>query len=449
MTRLGTSAGAVLAALVLAVAGTPTPASGEDEPRVLEVVVGEELSPHLPDDRMLSAVSLRFFPEDIRVHRGDVVRFTSHVRLQTIALLPPHVKEPQKWVNKHAFDLRAPWYPVTLDPDEAGVKVNNAVAFPPFPPCGAPGRSPCRFPLPPHERAAQDTRWGFGSPTPDKEVSGVLGSGLSSTPPSSDPRNPTRTLDFAVQVDADPGTELHVVSLFAKQGRARILVVPDDEPLPSDAELSRARHEHIRQDVATALAIDARYANHHSSSPGPEGTTVWDALAGVEEGPVAVRQSYPRRLEIRQGDTVRWSPRLVENLVHTVTLPSSAVRGRPFFSTECDLDTDHGTVGDVPSVLPAPLFCPGGPAQVEFDLNELMFPSGNGAYTAAPDEVENSGVLGMAPDLVGEKDYPNVEPRQPYSLLFDAPSGPDGFEYWCALHGEMHARVVVRERAEA
>lgn len=414
-------------------------------PRTVTVVVGHELTRHLPADADLSAVSLRFLPADVEVRRGDVVRFVSHVRLQTIALLPPAVTDPDRWIDEQAFSLEDSWYPVALDRDETGVKVNNAVAFPPFPPCGEPGQRPCAFPLTAHEAAIQATRWGFGRPTSDPQRLGVLGSGLRPEQPSSDTKNPPVTMDFSVRIEATAGTTLHVVSLFAKQGRGRIVVVADDAPVPTQAELDSARTAQLDEDARTALDLDHRYARHRRAMPRRDGTFVWEALAGVEQGPVALRQAYPRRLEVKAGETVAWSTRLVENLVHTITFPGSALEDAKIYTVQCDVDTDAGPLPDVAAPFDRPLFCPTGPSAVELDLNRFIGPAlGDGAFTGAGD-LDSSGVRGMAPELVGEPTYVDVRPREDYQLTFPAPSRPDGHAYWCALHGEMNATVVVRD----
>lgn len=438
------TAGALAVAALLGPELTPAAAA---EPRTVTVVVGNELTRHLPRDVDLSAVSLRFFPEDVEVRRGDVIRFVSNVRLQTIALLPPAVTEPDRWIEEHAFHLEDSWYPVTLDRDERGVKVANAVAFPPFPPCGEPGQRPCTFPMAAQDAVVQSTRWGFARPSNDPQRLGVLGSGLRPAPPSSDTEDPPITLDFSVRVDAAPGTTLHVVSLFAKQGKGRIVVVPDEAPVPTQDELDEARVAQLDEDAQMALALDRRYSDHRVALPGRDGAFAWEALAGVEEGPVALRQAYPRRLELEPGETVAWSTRLVESLVHTVTFPGAALADVPIFTPQCDMDTDAGVLDDLAAPFERPLFCPTGPTAVEFDLNRFIGPRlGDGTFYDAAD-LDSSGVLGMAPDLVGEPGYSDVHPREDYHLTFAKPSGPAGYDYWCALHGEMNATVVVQDAA--
>ena len=166
----------------------------------------------------------------------------------------------------------------------------------------------------------------------------------------------------------------------------------------------------------------------------------------MEDGPIAIRQAYPKVMQIKRGDHVRWSSRYVHNFVHTVTFPGERAFTEPFFMQVCDLDGDSGSAPDVPSMLPAPVFCPGGHPQVEFDLGSLIgAPFGNGSFSGAED-AEHSGIRGMAPSLV-KPGYPVIQPQADYEVSFEARSGPEGFEYACALHGslneEMSGRVIV------
>lgn len=439
------------ATLAAGAAVAQAPSAGAEGPRrVVTVDVGIDLQAKGAGGETVSAVSLRFFPSQIDVHRGDLVRFRSSVRQQTIALLPPAVQDPKTWIDQYAFGFDHPWFPVTLDPDETWAKMNNAVVFPPFPPppCGASSARPCRFPMSPESAAQQDTRWGFSAPTTDEQLRGVLGSGMPA-PATADPgAAPRPTLDLWVEIDGEPGTTVHAVQLFAKQGTARITVVPDDQRVPAQSELDAARDRQVEVDRATVSRLDREHANLRSGKRLVDGTTQWHALAGLEEGPVAIRQAYPRTLSIRAGDSVLWSPAKVENLVHTVSFGHEA-RNRPPFETVCDLDgdSDAGSYPDqkpIDEKSPSFPFCAGGHSQVEFDLNDLIGPkSGDGAFRGGSD-LDSSGVMGMAPKLEGVRNYQDIDPSASYPLTFPVASGAEGFDYVCALHGEMKSRVVVR-----
>lgn len=466
-------AAAVVLGAVLLLHAAPG-ASAATGPQTFTIEVGRELDIAGSDGERLSAVTLRFLPEEIQVHQGDTLHFTSEVPLQGIALLPPEAAqtcdewtkaaaeegrcEPRAWIERHAFSLESPWYPVTLDPDEDFAKVNNAAAFPPFPACGnrtyippqvhpsaptpqvALDQRPCEFPLNADQRELQARRWGFADPDATHEdAKGILGSGIGQG-------GPARTLDFRVKVTSAPGTVFWAVSLFAKEAHLRVEVVPDDVVVPTAAEVLSAAAKRYALDQEAGSALDERFADYRRLIANDRGTHTWEALVGVEEGPVAIRQSYPKVLNIKRDDRVRWSSRYVHNLVHTVTFPGKRAFTEPFFTQVCDLDTDSGRAADVPSVLPAPVFCPGGHPQVEFDLGSLMgAPLGDGTHSGPGDE-EHSGIRGMAPSLL-KPGYPVVRPQAEYEVTFTAPSGPEGFAYACALHGslnrEMTGRVIV------
>lgn len=454
----GTRGRLVVGAVVVGMLGS-MPTAQAATPQTFEIVAGRELAVTATDGTQLSAVTVRFLPDEIEVHRGDILRFTSEVPLQGIALLPPTIGpgceawtleaaqqgrcQPRMWLEDHAFSLESSWYPITLDPDERFVKVNNAVAFPPFPPCGNPGQRRCSFPLSPHQQDAQDTRWGFSDPSETPEdAKGVLNSGMG--------QGGDRTVDFTVEVTADPGTEFWAVSPFAKEAHLRVRVVGDEEPIPSPAEVRAAGEAQWEADRATAAALDARYSRYRKQISLERGVATWEALLGVEDGPVAIRQAYPKILQINRGDKVRWVTDRVANLVHTVTFPGEDAHDpdTPLFTTRCDLDGDEGGHSDVDPTFAPPLFCPGGHTQVEFDLSPLIGAAiGDGTFRG-PGDNDHSGVRGMAPALIREDWETRIVPQEPYELRFAASSPDAGFAYACALHGalnfEMSGRIVVR-----
>lgn len=421
--------------LLSAAPGRATSVLTTPQPQQIHVLAGAELDVKDVEGRQVSALSTRFYPGNIRVHRGDTLRFTTALPNNPVALLPPAVSNARQWVKDHAFGFDHPWYPVAYDPDDRWAKINNIVAFPPSPPCGAPGESVCTFPVPADKQAAQDSRWGFQK-NPPEEVRGVLGFGM------------PEVLDVRVTIQAEPGTTMHMVSLFSMEAVGTITVVADDEPLPTADELQAQQQQQIAADARTAAELDRSYSTYRSKTKLRDGSTQWQALIGVDEGPVALRQAYPKTLDIKRGDTVVWSPREMEHLVHTVTFPrdEAVESGAALYSTWCDLDGDDGSLPDSQQTAVKPVFCPGGWAQVEFDLNPLMGLSSTDNVHAGDGDLDSSGIMGMAPDVI---DVPfldqDVHPTtDEFKLRFVKRSSPDGFAYGCALHGWMEASVVVR-----
>jgi plastocyanin len=424
-------------------------------PTLYEVEVGHRLNA-TRNGKRIPATSTRFFPGELNVHKGDVVRFYSVMFLAPVVLLPPPWKptadegDPFAWQSKRnniAYDYDDPWFFVNFDPDDdkpgeehmPRTKVNNRLAVPPLQ-CGKNAQTPCPFPAP----------GSTGDPVNDVLTSGTSEKSVS----SGGGPNPFPTTLF-VRIEADPGTTIWATMVTALGMNMRINVVADDQPATDPASLAAAAAEQVAIDTQRVIELDKQYSNHHVKSKVAPGVHRYEALAGIEQDNVTILQAYPRNLRINAGDSVVWRADLLPGQYHTVTFPRlpnvetpwpsnipehlQPPAGRqtrpPTYKYACDLDTDQGKAPDAPQLLPWPLYCPGFTSQLEIEFpNEIVYRSGDGKFEG-PNDWENSGIVGAAP-----MPAPGAVP---YELNFPAASGKEGFRYMCLLHGVMDATVVV------
>ena len=474
----------LLLAAVLMVTGVAAPFGGstavaeEIGRNTYEVEVGHRLNPQRPGEasKVLST-SMRFFPNELDVHQGDLIHFWGRLFLVPVFLLPPPYEptttpgDPHAWLSKengYAHDLDDPWFFVNFDPDDArgteeepATKVNNRVIAPP-PGCGASADRPCSFPRPEHQamNLAAPTAYRPGK-TVDP-VHGVLssGSGDPNAPRTDDPNDPDDDplmTNLWVQIDAEPGTTIYGTTPTVIGMNIKINVVPDSEPATDPSLLERARLEQIAADKQTALAADARYSDYDVTEQLPSGATRHHALVGLEVDDVTILQAYPRDLRVQPGDEVVWHSDHLPRQYHTVTFPeppqsmakqwpdnllhevapSGDPEGRPLFKMVCDLDTDAGSAPDTPTTLLPKVFCPGAFEQLEIELpNYIVYKDGDGSYDGRAEDWETSGVVGAAAP-------PPAPGPAPFSLTFPTESSETGFPYVCLLHPGMMGRVFV------
>ena len=164
--------------------------------------------------------------------------------------------------------------------------------------------------------------------------------------------------------------------------RLRVGVVGSGTPASDPADLADAVDAAVAQDTDSAVALHARLSGARSSHVRPDGTRVWDAWAGVDNGHVALFGTYPQRLRIGVGDRVQWH---FDSLIyedHTVTFPIDRARAIAVGAgiPACDPDGDLGPGPDAPPDLPGPPFC-SDPTQLELELHDRFVPpAGDGAF---------------------------------------------------------------------
>jgi plastocyanin len=350
------------------------------------------------------AESMRFLPESLTVHPGDVLHFTSE-GFHTATLLPAGIGADD-WVQDFSSGLEEPWSFLVADPDEppGNVKANNRVLFPTDPSCGA-ADAPCQFD-------------GGGGP-----VDGVLNSGIPLAGP----------LDFSVEVTADPGDSFWVICLIHPKMQMRVRVVAAGEDATDPSQAAQERRQLVARDTDHARALHARLNSKRTSHKIRGGGRVWDAWAGFDTHNLSLYAFYPNVLRVNKGDRVRWRFDALYFEDHTVTGPNSRalrIAGQSFVPV-CDPDGDVGPGPDNPPDTQEPPFC-SDPAQLEFDIRaNFVLPHGNGTVTRRKD-LESSGVLGS-----------NVPGPASYDLTFARRlDGP--YKYLCLIHPFMRGRVLVK-----
>lgn len=345
------------------------------------------------------AESMRFFPDRLTVHRGDVLRFrTAGVHTATII---PTEQDVQQWMTTKAGGQNKDYSLVASDPDESATagKLNTAVVSASSVFCGTPGLAPCGY-----------------------DGTSVVHSGLPLV----------QTMDFSVIVDVPSGTSFTIVDLMAPQARLSVTVVPssaaksdptaeaDDSGYQADADQAAELHREFNQPTKSKK----------------NGKILWNAYAGIDRGNVAIRGMYPKRLVVRKGQRVRWHFSELTSSMHSVAIPAffgEQLSGL-FPQVLCDRDGDAGTAPDEMPDSPDAPFCED-VAQLELDLpTEFTSMVGNRKWTKGAD-LEASGIRGGGAATASN----------PYVVRFPKKTARKGQKYVCMLHPSMDGKVVVKK----
>lgn len=387
-------AAAVLMALLL-----PTTGANAQTATNYTVEVGAFL------DR-LPAESMRFFPSSISVHDGDTITFVGG--FHTATLLPsdtptsqPARTDVQNWIDNNASGLGEPYDFLASDPDDGpgALKANNAAALGPSI-CGT-ATAPCSF-----------------------DGQEVVNAGLLFFHPEG----------FTTEVTGDAGDIYWAICLVHTHMRMKITIVADDAPATTQAAIDSAKATTLAADQDLAGAVHSRLNTRQSKHTAADGTVVWDAWAGYDTHFVSLFAMYPRTLNIRKGDRVRWHFNQLVYELHTVTFPLAQGLdiANATFLPSCDPDGDSGAGPDTPPTSEAPPFC-ADPAQLEFDIpSDFSLPSGNGRVTSKTD-FENSAARGIGSPTSAA-----------YTLQFPSVSGETPFKYLCMVHPFMRGKVFVK-----
>jgi plastocyanin len=365
-----------------------------------DVKVGREF----PESKGIPGFSARFYPESIRVHKGDTIHFRG-----APGLFLPSGEDPTEWRLANAADLGDPYFPFDADPDDGAdaVKFNIDLFSPTRDDCGD-AAAPCEF----------DGK--------DVLSSGDV-EGLGSK-------------EFFVTITANPGDVLFAIPLFGIGAEFRIDVVAENEAASTQEELDLLAKDLKQQDLDRVGELHDEYSAKKIKETTDTGEVVWDAWAGVDEGPISLLAMYPHKLRIKRGQSVRWNFPLTNEL-HTATLPFAKAESLVFnnFVPWCDPDGDEGTVPDrEPTKKEQENEACKAPAVTEFDLDrrERNTPRGDGIFTGNKD-FEYSGLRGWDQ---GPDDF--FDPT-PWAVEFDKLSPDEGWRYFCTFHGKFMDGFVV------
>ena len=414
--HLVTTSRRALVALLVSIAGVGAlPPVDARAQAVFEVEVGR-----LIREGDLSKESMRFYPAQLQVHQGDVVRFTS-VGFHGVALLPLG-EAATEWAAEQAGGIGRPWSLFEPDADEgADALKGNLSAIFPSRDCGWPTEAPCDFDARPHE------------------LGDVLGSGLALVPEGDSAE--ARQLEFSVTINADPGEVVEVVDYVNPKMSMRIEIVAEDEAASDPAALADQADALFQQDLAAANRLHRSYSRKTTTKK-VRGKTYRMAWAGVETPTVALRGMYPRTITIAKGQGVRWNFDKDVFSAYTVTFPAgrAIAQANTFPVIACDPDGDvaEGAADTQPTSAQVP-YC-ASYAELELEVPEgLAAAAGDARLTSAKD-VASSGLRGAG--LVSDK--------RPYDLLFPNPSPKKGFAYASMLHEISGVRatgkVIVRRK---
>ncbi|MDQ3915226.1 MAG: hypothetical protein M3323_07860 [Actinomycetota bacterium] len=363
--------------------------------------------------------SLRFLaPYTVRVHRGDTVTFDLF-NAHTAALLPADTSA-QDWLDENWYGPNAPYSPLQAD-DEPGAFVDNfdALDTPSDASCGNTGEPACDY----DGRAL------------------VYSGSIFSQPPPGEGQELPESMPFTTTIDAQQGDRIWVVNLVFPGERMKIVVVPNNEPATTQAEIDTARAALLAADQEWADAMHAKMLAKRTSHVGQDGTRVWDAWAGMDSEHASLNQFYPRKLSVKKGQKIRWHFSQIINQIHTVSLSVPAIFGLPqeFFGTfECDSPDAADTPAPPPPSPEAEPECPAGTTR-EFEFGQFLTGAGNNTWTGM-DDVEHTGIQGA--DLQGLT--PPLRGKDPFTVKMNKTTGKRPLQYVCFIHERMFGKIAVK-----
>ena len=347
-----------------------------------------------------------YFPQRLRVHKGDRVRW--------------------EFPNQGHFDQA--FHTVTFgDPDEVPLvredEIPGALAFDErsffTTGCGRAGQPVCVI-------SSVDQLVSSG--TPLQHMAGV-----------------GNIQPFDAVIDLPPGTYDYFCTLHHPTMQGTVEVVADDvtvdNPKPDDF---------AGEVAALAAKADATFADlSRPTLSNDGGRRVWTVNAGGrtdDDIPVSAEAFLPSSLEIRAGDAVRW---VMGGTAHTVTFPdTSGGKGPPqYMALNCEVDEPATGAPGLPAIATVGAFglpwCPSG-STAEILLTAL----GNqqrapGDEVISPTTVHNSGIMiGAAlPERLRGRPAGSGEhfPSQ-FEATFPVPGT---YTYRCLIHWEFMSGSIT------
>jgi plastocyanin len=356
----------------------------------------------------------RFYPDVLRVHRGQTVAWTFH-GLHAVAFLP-------------ADDGGA----ADPNPNLPGFARADELAG----------------------QLALDERFAFGSGCGSaSEPVCVVSSTEQRYDSGADPARADGAR-FTATIDLPPGAYRYHCTVHATM-KGVVNVVGDAVALPTQAGVDAQARADIAADTAEADLLRKDQSQH--GTPNGDGTTTWNVVVGPDAPSrhVTLVDYVPSVVRARAGDSVRFTDgdgNTVNN-AHTVTFPAGAVgstaspvAGTPvpgglagaFAVPACDFDDRQSGAPGVPGLVACP-------ANFEVLLSRHVSEQQRapGDLVATPATYHNSALLlpAAAPSYLATN--PNTHARFP--SVFDAKFPAAGsFTYSCLLHGTaMTGQVSV------
>lgn len=362
-----------------------------------------------PTDPRSAHMFESYFPKQLRVHRGDLVRW----------------EFPNQGNGAQAFHT---------------VTFGNADDAPYVRADEAPGT------LAFHEKAFFTTGCGrTGQPVCVISSTGKL---VSSGTPIQHSAGLGKIQPFDAVIDLPVGTYTYFCALHHPAMQGTIEVVADT------VELHNPKPEDFTDELAAhANQADAEFAAQARPTVVNErGRRVWTVDAGGStDGDVRVvtEAFLPSSLEIRAGDTVRW---VMDGTAHAVTFPDTTSNPPPQHLTlNCELDEPAAGAPGVPAIATAgalPLglrWCPAG-ANIEMALTPLA-----ANQYRAPNDAVVPGALHSSGIMIGAHQRERMRGRPPASGVrfpsqFEATFPvPGTYIYRCMIHWQfMAGSITVR-----
>ena len=352
-----------------------------------------------------------FFPNHLRVHRGDLVRW--EFPNQGNGAQAFHTVTFAKDPAETSF-VRGDEVPGTLAFDERTFFTTG---------CGRPGQAVC---------VISDTKELVSSGTGIQHSDGL-----------------GKNHPFDAVIDLPVGTYSYFCALHHPTMTGTIEVVPDHVPTanrkPADFTAESAEHVHHAN---AEFAAQAR-----PSVVNEKGRRVWTVDAGGStDGDIRVvtEAFLPSSLEIRAGDTVRW---VMDGTAHTVTFPDTTSNPPlpQHITLNCETDGRATGAPGIPLIGAAgatpvkPPWCPPG-TKIEMAVTPLA-----AIQTRAPNDEVVPGVVHNSAIMIGAHQTERMRGRPPASgarfpSQFEATFPvPGTYTYRCIIHWQfMGGSITVR-----
>ncbi len=338
--------------------------------------------------------SFRFYPDEVTLHPGDTLNFNFPVSILPVGT------SPEQFLADNAR-LGDPYHVLSADPDEGATATKLNPAFAVFLDCGA-ADNPCVY-----------------DGKKDPLNPGFFGEGK-----------------FNVVIDAKPGDVLYALQVPWSTQALTINVVDANGTASTQEELDATAKQLKEQDKAAALALYDEYSKKHTYTM-VDGKKVWDAWAGIDQGPIAILAMFPAKMKIKKGESVQFHFDL-ENEIHSATMPIKKAKKELFkmFAIACDPDGDDDLGPDKKPETEAPPFC-NDPSQLEVDMGNV-FQKGDGVVDK-PSEYQDSGFRG--PEVAEDGFFTN----DPFTVQFNTKTEDDPIKWICSFHGPfMKGEIVVK-----